>query len=462
MLSFCSLSLLLLVGQVIRSRVRWTQRLLLPASVIGGLVGLLVIQLLRTYAPGSQPFLADATSGWSALPGFLINIVFATLFLGATIPPLKTVWRWAGPQLAYGQIVAWGQYAVGLGLTFLILMRFFDVPPMFGALIPVGFEGGHGTAAGLAQVFADKGWPDGVHLALGSATVGVVAGVSLGMVLINWAGRRRHCRGAAEQCATVGTCGDGIVPEGARASAGELSFRSESVETLAVHLAVVAVAILIGLAAKKGLTSLEGLWLTNPKNAILGSFPLFPLAMLGGVAVQKVFDRYDRQSLLDRDLMRRLQGLALDYLIVAALATLKIEAIVTNLGPFVILMAAGIAWNVWCVVFLARRFLPDYWFERSIAEFGQSTGVTATGLLLLRVADPNLETTAVDAFGYKQLLHEPFMGGGLWTSTVIPLLFIFRANPWPIWWITVGAIGAWLFVRFVVFRREWAPPGGPG
>ena len=85
------------------------------------------------------------------------------------------------------------------------------------------------------------------------------------------------------------------------------------------------------------------------------------------------------------------------------------------------------------------------------------TGVTATGILLLRVADPRFETTAPDAFGYKQLLHEPFMGGGLWTSTVVPLLYIFRANPWPIWFITLGAIGVWLFVRFVVFRRAWAP-----
>ena len=43
-----------------------------------------------------------------------------------------------------------------------------------------------------------------------------------------------------------------------------------------LHLAIVAVAILIGYVIRKGLTGLEGLWLTDPKNAILGSFPLFP------------------------------------------------------------------------------------------------------------------------------------------------------------------------------------------
>ncbi|MBN2564800.1 MAG: sodium:glutamate symporter [Candidatus Eisenbacteria bacterium] len=445
------------MGQAVRTKVRWTQRLLLPASVIGGLIGLAAIQLLERYAPGAQGFLADATAGWSQLPSFLINIVFATLFLGLTVPPLRKVWRIAGPQLAYGQVVAWGQYAVGIGLTLLVLSRVFDIPAMFGAIIPVGFEGGHGTAAGLAPVFASKGWPEGTDLALGSATVGVVAGVVVGMALVNWAGRRHYCKGAAEQCGSPEISGSGIVPFDERREAGKLTFRSESVETLAMHLAIVAVAILIGYVLKRGLTGLEGLWLTNPRNAILGSFPLFPLAMVGGVILQKMMDHFDRHQVVDRHLMRRLQGLSLDYLVVAALATLRLQAIFTNIVPFVVLMAAGIAWNVWCVMFLARRMLPDYWFERSIAEFGQSTGVTATGILLLRVADPRFETTAPDAFGYKQLLHEPFMGGGLWTSTAVPLLYIFRANPWPIWFITLGAIGVWVFVRFVIFRKAWAP-----
>jgi ESS family glutamate:Na+ symporter len=281
--------------------------------------------------------------------------------------------------------------------------------------------------------------------------------VVVGMALVNWAARRRYCKGAAEQCDALTLSGSGIVPPGERQEAGRLTFRSESVETLAIHVAVVAVAILIGYVLQKGLTGLEGLWLENPKDAVLGSFPLFPLAMLGGVILQKLMDRFDRRGVVDRKLMQRLQGLSLDYLVVAALATLKIEAIITNIVPFVVLMVAGIAWNVWCVVFLARRMLPDYWFERSIAEFGQSTGVTATGILLLRVVDPRFETTAPDAFGYKQLLHEPFMGGGLWTSTAVPLLYIFRANPWPVWFITLGAIGVWLVLRFVVFRKSWAP-----
>ena len=145
---------------------------------------------------------------------------------------------------------------------------------------------------------------------------------------------------------------------------------------------------------------------------------------------------------------------ALDFLVVAAIATIRIEALIGGLWPFLIIVAAAIGWNVFCVLLLARRMLPDAWFERSIAEMGQSMGVTATGLLLLRVVDPDYESPAVDAFASKQLLHEPFMGGGLWTSTAIPLLVLWGG--WPVFGVACGAMAFWLVVVFLL--RPWGRP----
>jgi len=81
---------------------------------------------------------------------------------------------------------------------------------------------------------------------------------------------------------------------------------------------------------------------------------------------------------------------------------------------------------------------------------GQSMGVTATGLLLLRVVDPEGETDATSAFGYKQLLHEPFMGGGLWTSMAIPLAI--TQGPLIVFVISVSAIAVWLIVWALLFK----------
>jgi ESS family glutamate:Na+ symporter len=81
-------------------------------------------------------------------------------------------------------------------------------------------------------------------------------------------------------------------------------------------------------------------------------------------------------------------------------------------------------------------------------------GVTATGLLLLRVVDPEFKTPAADSFAYKQILHEPFMGGGMWTSAAIPLLALWGG--WPVFGISVGAVAAWFFVLLVIkpFGKE--------
>jgi ESS family glutamate:Na+ symporter len=103
--------------------------------------------------------------------------------------------------------------------------------------------------------------------------------------------------------------------------------------------------------------------------------------------------------------------------------------------------------------------LPDAWFERAIAEMGQSMGVTATGLLLLRVVDPEYETPAADAFASKQLLHEPFMGGGLWTAAAIPLLATVGAMP--VLLIACGAVVFWVVMVFgirAIRRGPRTPP----
>ena len=148
---FTILSLLLVVGKILRVRIPFLQRLYLPSSVIGGILGLVVVTALGEHAP------AEITGGMRAIPRFMINVIFATLFLGAMTPKLGTVLRLAFPQLCLGQIIAWGQYVVGLGLAGFVFSRWCGVPAAFGNLLEIGFEGGHGTVGGMAEAFAALG-----------------------------------------------------------------------------------------------------------------------------------------------------------------------------------------------------------------------------------------------------------------------------------------------------------------
>src|SRR5690606_38063431 len=123
------------------------QKYFIPSSLIAGFIGLILgPQLLETIP-------TSITNEWATFPKYLINVVFAGLFLGKIIPDRKKVWRMSGPMIAIGNTVAWGQYALGCLLTMFILIPFFNASPLTAALIEVSFEGGHGTAAGLAPTF---------------------------------------------------------------------------------------------------------------------------------------------------------------------------------------------------------------------------------------------------------------------------------------------------------------------
>lgn len=213
-----------------------------------------------------------------------------------------------------------------------------------------------------------------------------------------------------------------------RGPAAILTIRSSSIEPLAFHLGIVAVAVLLGQALLSTLQAVErALWIDTIE--LFEHVPLFPLAMIGGVLLQKIIDRYDTHGIVDRLMMLRIQGLALDVLIVTALSTLSLQAIADNITPFLILAVAGVGWNVAVFLLFARRMIPEWWFERGIGDLGQSMGVTATGVLLMRVADVDGRTTALPAFGYKQLGFEPFFGGGLITAASLPLIAQFGPVP---------------------------------
>ncbi|WP_372806254.1 sodium/glutamate symporter [Pontiella sp.] len=442
MLSFGCLCVLLGLGYWLRRKLVVLQKLYLPASVIAGLLGLAVLLVLDV--PD------EMTAGWNTLPGQLINIVFACLFLGAALPPVAKVWKSCGRQLAYGQVVAWGQYAVGCGLVLLLLGPLFHLPDVFAGIMPVGFEGGHGTAGGMGPTFDDLGFPEMKDYALAAATGGILGAIIVGMGLVNWAVRKGYVEKKAKPGVDIEDF-SGIIPFEHRPHAGKISVSSDVIGSLSLHLVFVGAAILLGWLMQQGLLLL-GAGLPGKGADIFKSFPLFPLCMLGGVIVQWLADRFDPHDHMDEGLMLRIQNCALDFLVVAAIATIRIDVIAKGWLPLVILILAGIGWNVLMLTVFARRAFKDAWFERGIAEMGQSMGVTATGLLLLRVVDPDYETDAAEAFAAKQLLHEPFMGGGLWTGAAIPLLALYGG--WPIFGIAIGAIALWTLVLVAMNRRD--------
>ena len=468
-LALLLLGVLLLISKFVRIKWRLTQKLYLPCSIIGGGIALLLgpdvfgrlMGLLadRGIAVDITEDAAEAglfgegvMTVWSALPGLLISVVFASLFLGKRIPKLKETVNLAGPNLAFGVTVASGQYVIGLLLALLLLTPVFGVPVFSGVLIEIGFLGGHGTAAGLGDTFDQVDWAEGQDLALGMATIGLLSGVIIGIVLINWGARTGKTRVISADNKGTAKEQAGLIEREDRTAGSTMTVSPSSIDPLTLHFGLVAVAVILGQLLLSGLQLLEqALWIDTIE--IMTYVPLFPLAMIGGIVVQVIISRFDKDHVVDEGTVERIQGLSLDVLIIAAMATLSLEAIADNFAVFVILAVSGVIWCLTAFLFLAPRIMPNYWFERGIGEFGQSLGVTATGLVLMRVVDAEAKTPAYPAFGYKQLLFEPFFGGGLVTAAAIPLIISPLVGPWAFTAIMAVTMATGLFFGLFVLKR---------
>jgi ESS family glutamate:Na+ symporter len=130
----------------------------------------------------------------------------------------------------------------------------------------------------------------------------------------------------------------------------------------------------------------------------------------------------NHEHFVERRTVNDITGLSLDILIASAIGTLSLATLGANIPSILILTVLSLAWSVTGLLWLGPRFFPEHWFDRGIADYGQSQGNVATGFILAEMADPAHTTGAAMGYGYKQLFYEPFLGGGILTALSVPLI----------------------------------------
>lgn len=402
------LGLLVLAGVVLRLLIAPLRRLFIPAALIGGVLG----AALGPYGAGLFP--ESMITTWAGLPGVLITVVFAPMLIGMRIPNVRKSYHLIAPQLLFGYMGDFLMIGIPMLVCAALLMPFWDVGAMFGTLIEVGWPGGHGTAAGMGPVYSELGWADGGALALAGATAGLIFGIVVGMVLINIAARRGDLSNA------IGGDGKGaapeVLPEESRPTLGKVTLNKDLVDGLAFHGALIAAAILIGWVFQYFL------------GLVVPGMPLFPMAMIGGAIVQAVIVRTRLGDAVDPGSLRAIQGVALDLLVVSAVASITVPVVLDNIVPLAVLVVVAAAIAVGFFYWAGPRMFRDSWFEHSIVNFGSLTAVASVGLMLLRSADPELKTDAARSYALRAPFFSPIAGGGLLTA-VLPLIAV-NYGPW--------------------------------
>src|SRR5262245_22071233 len=416
-LSMVLLALVFLAAALIRKWSRHLRALFVPTAVIGGFVALaLGPEGVGRLADSNGIFPDQTFAVWEALPGLLINVMSASLLLGERLPPPGRTWGIAGPHVIMAGIMSAGQFAVA-GLVVLVLLEpAFDFSDKGGALIELSFAGGHGTLAGLGPVFQEYGAGELVEVGLGLATIGLLTGVVIGTVLVNYAISSTSIPVARQNPTTPDEDLDidHHLPRPDQEPMDEWQGMSQ----------VTAAAVALGVSIAVGIVLLEFLrWVFD----LLGSdffekFPLFPFTIVGGVLVQLVAVRSGFGWAVNRRAVEGLGGLAIDGIVICAIGTLSVSALGDNIGPLLILAVASAAWSIVLVLVIGRRIFERDWFEHSIAEFGEGQGNVATGFMMVDMVDPTRQTGVARGYSYRQLFTRPFIGGGFISALSIPLI----------------------------------------
>lgn len=381
---FCMMSALLFVSKVIRAKVRFIQKLYIPSALIAGFLGLI-------FGPrgfGWIPF----SSEFGNYAGILIAVLFGSLFLGnKTKASFKQMFNRVGETFLVNCSAEVFQFGFFMLVGVTVLLKLFEgIYNGFGLMLPSGFVGGHGTAAAIGGVFADNGWADATSIGQTFATIGLLTGIFGGVILINIAARKGWTKAIKSVNELPEEMLTGLIPENKRQATGEETTSTMSIDTLTWHLGLVLTCVGAAYLANMGLKALF------PRV----SFPTYGLALIFSLGVQAILRLLKMDSCVDKKTITHIGSSATDFLVGFGVASININVVLQYWKPIVLLVLLGIVVVLFFLLFISRKFFSNYWFERGIYIYGMSTGVLATGAILLRIADPEFKTGVLEDFGF--------------------------------------------------------------
>ncbi len=399
---FLIISFFLIFGRRFKLAVQ-LERFGLPIAVISGVTGILI----GPY--GLFHFLSkETTNVWSNFPTPLLSLVFATLMIGRPIPNINGLVKPIVNQFLLALSLGFGQFFIGGLVVKYLLAPYMDINPLMGCLIEVGFEGGHGAASIIGESFTRLGFPNGLDLGLAMATMGLLTSSFFGSIFI-FIGRTLSLSDTEE-----------IIDKKDNSNSSLETDILSDLKILLINLGFAGLAISFGLLLLQFLKYISN-FLGDFSREIIFSLPVFPLILIGSLLIRYILEKTKNTDFISNILQREIGILSTDLLIFTAMASLDIATVFENWVIILFLTIFGLLWNLICIAYFAYFIFDDYWFEKSLIEFGNSTGVVASGLLLLRLADPKNISKTLPIFTSKQLFAQLILSGGFFT-VLAPLI----------------------------------------
>ncbi len=384
------IALLVLVSNILRLKVPFVKKTLMPTSVLAGflLLGFKYTGLLEINAG-----LLDALTYHGIALGFIAMSLRVTKNDFAQGGGVRTAVNSGAMIVSSYMIQGVVGLLISLGLAYTIKPDLFKAA---GILLPMGFGQGPGQANNIGSSYEALGFAGGKSYALAIAATGFLVACIIGVIYLNVQARRgKFERKSAEEIS-------GSVTLDTFQDEGEMPI-SQSIDRLSIQVALIVLVYVFTYFVLWGVTSLLAKFAPGAANALSPIFWGFNFIFgsLFAALTQKVLSRFRKIRIMrmqyqNNYLLSRISGLFFDVMIICGIASIDFEDLQGLWLPFALTCILGGIVTFLHLKFFCKRIYKGYEEEGFLSMFGMMTGTISSGILLVREIDPDFKTPAAN------------------------------------------------------------------
>lgn len=387
----------LLAANVLKKSIHFLQASLIPTSVLGGGI-LIVVAGLYKLATGVNMFETEFFGGDGI--NTLELITYHTLALGfiaSAFKPSKTkLTKKRTVEIFNTGVTTVSTYLLqgifGLAISIVAALIVTDFFPAAGILLPFGYGQGTGQALNYGGIFENEfGFEGGKSFGLTIAALGFLSASIGGVIHLNIQkklGRIKVLHKEEKALRSEDIQSDDEIP------------MQESIDKLTIQIALIAVAYMLAYLLMGALGAL----LPNMKSVIFGFN--FLLGVLTATLVKLVMGWLKKKGVIKKEytnsfLMTRASNFFFDIMVVAGIAAIRFSVLKDYWGIIIIMGVVGLVITYVYNALVAKSLFPEYHEEQFLAMYGMLTGTASTGVILLREIDGDFKSPAMDNLVYQ-------------------------------------------------------------
>ena len=394
LIAFGIASIMLCIGTFLRAKVGFLRNMLVPSSVIAGILGLIFMNVVAVVGVNIGTDFDMFTD--------IVNHLFTISFISIALTGTGDKGDGTAKMIAKGALGMGTVWCLLYALTPLLGMlivggigKGFNMDAVYGSLIPFAFAQGPGQAASYGAIFEGYGFENAAMVGVTFAAIGFVVAFLVGVP----AAKMGVSRGIAKHCGEI----DKTILKGSLKKEEQTSVMvkdttcNSNIETLTFHFAIIGLCYIGAIGIAKLFELIPGFLGTSMSGM------MFMCGMISAYIVKAIMKKLKIDFLLEDTLQTKITGWTADYLVVCAFMAVGFNILGQWIVP--ILVEAVIITVVTVVVcfFFGKRLGASHDFERTLGLYGTATGTVPSGIALIRIIDPEFKTTTAVELGMMNI-----------------------------------------------------------